>query len=81
MPRDTEDPTPIVFAAVQEATFQFALTPACRYVNFAPGAGKIDPLERALGDCESTGKWLEKALELLGAGAKTKSGYGRMKPT
>lgn len=62
-PADWLSPTPIPFLTVAPGQlFQFALAPA------APDAGA---------DCETAIQWLTKALEQLGAGAKTAVGYGR----
>ena len=68
-PEDSEDPNPVTFLAVESGCeFAFAVGPR-------QGAG-CDPalLERARA-------WLDGALTLLGAGAKTNAGYGRFEAT
>lgn len=63
-PTDTQSPRPILFLTVEETEFQFML-----------GCKEDDKnlLETAL-------KWLEKALQNKGIGAKTAVGYGYMNP-
>jgi CRISPR-associated protein Cmr6 len=65
---DTIATTPIYFASVAPgATFQFAVAPAY------PVTGCDD----GWSDCALAAGWLECALKKVGAGAKTKSDYGR----
>lgn len=63
-PADWQSPNPILFLTVEETEFQFML-----------GCKEDDKnlLETAL-------KWLEKALQNKGIGAKTAVGYGYMNP-
>lgn len=64
-PGDWIDPNPIPFLAVGEgATFRFAV---------APRRSCLESADR----CETACRWLEEALEWIGAGAKTAVGYGR----
>jgi CRISPR-associated protein Cmr6 len=79
-PSDSVPPIPIVFVAVGEATLQFAIAPAFRYTNLPPTGGGPDGLDVAQGDCARAFAWLELALQIMGAGAKTKANYGRMSP-
>jgi CRISPR-associated protein Cmr6 len=68
-PDDSEDPKPVTFLAVEAGSeFAFAVGPRL-------GSG-CDPalLEKAQA-------WLDGALTVLGAGAKTNAGYGRFAPT
>ena len=79
-PSDTSGPTPIFFASVRNAAFQFALAPARHYVNMTNSSGRLTVAERAMDDCDQVAQWLAGALAEIGVGAKTKSGYGRMTP-
>ena len=64
-PGDWIDPNPIPFLTVGEgATFRFAVAPRQR-----SAAGEIN--------CETACRWLAEALDWIGAGAKTATGYGR----
>lgn len=64
-PADWHSPTPIPFLVVTpDTTFQFGLLPR------RPGDE---------GDVEQARVWLEQALDIIGAGAKTAVGYGRMR--
>lgn len=64
-PDDFEDPVPVTFLGVARGTeFEFAVSPR---------RGSCES-ESAL---ENAKKWLEGALRVLGAGAKTAAGYGR----
>lgn len=66
VPGDWHSPTPIPFLTVAPGqTFQFALLPRT-------------PADKA--DCETAAARLLKALETLGAGAKTAIGYGQFGP-
>lgn len=64
-PDDAGRPNPIGFLAVKSGRFRFALLPA------------RGPADRRLRQCRQAHDWLKEALEQIGAGAKTKSGYGR----
>jgi len=72
-PADWVSPVPIPFLAVREgAQFQFAMA-----LRTAPTAkGKSGPDQ---GDLARAYKYLEEALEWIGAGAKTAVGFGRFK--
>jgi CRISPR-associated protein Cmr6 len=62
-PGDWHKPIPIPFLAVDEGQeFLFGVLPRT-------------PADKA--DCNRASKWLCKALDVMGAGAKTSSGYGR----
>lgn len=62
-PADWHSPVPIPFLAVDEnQEFLFGVLPR--------GPGDND-------DCQKASEWLCEALEKMGAGAKTSSGYGR----
>ncbi|MCX6678357.1 MAG: type III-B CRISPR module RAMP protein Cmr6 [Methanothrix sp.] len=62
-PGDWHSPKPIPFLAVDEGqVFLFGILPRC------PGDGA---------DCSRASEWLSDALNVMGAGAKTSSGYGR----
>ncbi len=62
-PSEDKSPIPVPYLTVEAgACFQFALRPAC------PGGAT---------DCTQAMCWLKAALEMIGAGAKTKSGLGR----
>ncbi|MGH8474871.1 MAG: type III-B CRISPR module RAMP protein Cmr6 [Methylococcales bacterium] len=64
-PADWYSPTPIPFLVVAPGTtFQFGLLPRRCDDN---------------ADVEKAREWLARALEVIGAGAKTAVGYGRMK--
>jgi CRISPR-associated protein Cmr6 len=65
VPADWHDPVPVPFLVVRNAKFLFAIAP--RRKEFR-------------GEVQLALDALEKALEWLGAGAKTAVGYGRMKP-
>jgi CRISPR-associated protein Cmr6 len=77
-PQETANPTPIGFLTVKQATFDFGLLPARSYMNFTPLNTSCEPAEQAVEDCGLVSDWLQTALSLLGAGAKTRSGFGRM---
>ncbi|MCI0590007.1 MAG: type III-B CRISPR module RAMP protein Cmr6 [Gammaproteobacteria bacterium] len=65
-PADWYSPIPIPFLVVAPGTtFLFGVLPR--------NARNTD-------DCESVQKWLRKALDAIGAGAKTAVGYGRFEP-
>jgi CRISPR-associated protein Cmr6 len=65
-PADWISPNPIPFLAVSEGTnFQFALAP------------RKNNDDSARNDLENAWKYLEQALEWIGAGAKTATGFGR----
>lgn len=68
-PEDAGQVIPNGFLAVKSGTFRFALLPNPR--------GERVSAERAIADCRLARKWLQEALTLIGAGAKTKSNYGR----
>lgn len=62
-PADWHSPVPIPFLAVDERQeFLFGVLPR--------GPGGSD-------DCKKASEWLSEALDAMGAGAKTASGYGR----
>ncbi len=62
-PGDWHNPTPIPFLAVaHDQPFQFAIMPASNSQE---------------GDLKTVAGWLEAALAVIGAGAKTAVGYGR----
>ncbi len=64
-PSDYEDPVPVFFLAIAAgATFEFALVPR-------PGVGTPKDVEEGF-------KLLNRALSVLGFGAKTAVGYGRL---
>jgi CRISPR-associated protein Cmr6 len=65
VPADWHSPTPVHFLCVRDATYQFAIAPTRRAVT---------------GDVEGAFAALEEALRVLGVGAKTGAGYGRMSP-
>ncbi len=68
-PGDWVDPDPIPFLATKAGTvFDFALAP--RRPQAPPAAG-------AESDIDIAWRWLEEALDWLGAGAKTASAFGR----
>ncbi len=64
IPADWHDPVPIPFLAVKDATFLFSIAER----NHAENNGEI----------EEVFDILNKALEYLGVGAKTQTGYGYM---
>lgn len=66
VPADWHDPVPVPFLVVKKACFVFAIAPRRREFQ-----NEVIPALEAL----------EKALDWLGAGAKTAVGYGRMTPT
>ncbi len=66
-PHDAHTPVPITFLAVKQAEFLFSIAP-----RNLDNSHQICAANKAL-------KQLEKALKHLGAGAKTATGYGRMK--
>jgi CRISPR-associated protein Cmr6 len=69
-------PNPIEFLAVESgAEFQFSVMPSLSFVGQVRAT--IDPLEQAMSDCRTVMNWLKDALAVIGAGAKTKAGYGR----
>lgn len=62
-PADWHDPTPIPFLVVdKQQSFMFSIMPRT---------------QDAQEDCEQVKIWLQEALEYIGAGAKTATGYGR----
>lgn len=66
-PADWHSPVPIPFLAVDEhQEFLFGVLPR--------GPGDKD-------DCKKASEWLSEALDAMGAGAKTASGYGRFSKT
>jgi CRISPR-associated protein Cmr6 len=72
-------PNPIEFLAVEAgARFQFAIMPSLPFVGRMSAAA--DPLDQAMSDCRTVVTWLKDALTVIGAGAKTKAGYGRFEP-
>jgi CRISPR-associated protein Cmr6 len=64
VPADWHSAVPLPFLVVKQAIFLFQI--ASR-----PGT-------RGAGEAETAMRWLQNALEFLGAGAKTAAGYGRM---
>lgn len=78
-PGDWLNPNPIVFYVVPRGTtFSFPLVPRWRP---APGGGTLaDRHQAARDDLARACRWLEDALAMLGAGAKTAAGYGRFSP-
>ncbi|MFP4598259.1 MAG: type III-B CRISPR module RAMP protein Cmr6 [Persicimonas sp.] len=68
VPADWHSPTPIPFLTVAAgATFHFGILP------------RHPDDEQAARDVEVAAGWLEKALNWIGAGAKTAVGYGRFR--
>ncbi|HHW39899.1 MAG TPA: type III-B CRISPR module RAMP protein Cmr6 [Syntrophomonadaceae bacterium] len=68
-PGDWYDPVPIPFLTVApRQVFLFALAP------------RRPEDEQSRADCHLVMEWLTKALEYIGAGAKTAVGYGRFAP-
>lgn len=68
-PGDWYDPVPIPFLTVAPGqAFLFALAP------------RRPEDEKSRSDCRIAMEWLVKALEYMGAGAKTAVGYGRFAP-
>ncbi len=66
-PGDWHDPVPIPFLTVAAGQiFQFIIAPR------RPG------IEADMADAKTAQTWLKDALEWIGAGAKTATGYGRM---
>ena len=65
IPADWHDPTPISYLVVKQARFLFSIAPR----NKACDINLTEMMEV-----------LEKALDYVGAGAKTATGYGQMKP-
>jgi CRISPR-associated protein Cmr6 len=69
-------PNPIEFLAVEAGTqLQFSVMPSLPFVGRTTES--LDPLEQATDDCSTVMNWLKDALIVIGAGAKTKAGYGR----
>jgi len=67
-PGDWHSPVPVPFLTVAAgAKFLFTILPRT-------------PSEADKADCQTAAQWLAAALEELGAGAKTATGYGRFKP-
>jgi len=64
VPADWHDPVPVPFLAVKKAKFLFSIVPSQRLVDKAEGKKVLDALI--------------EAIEMLGAGAKTAAGYGRI---
>lgn len=66
-PGDWHNPTPIPFLTIDKSQkFIFFIAPRTKeYVQ----------------DCKKTLEWLEDAITILGAGAKTATGYGRFMPS
>ena len=67
IPADWHDPVPIPFLAVKDASYLFSVAP--RNASLC----NLDDIERIF-------TYLQLALEWLGAGAKTATGYGQMLP-
>ncbi|HEB63231.1 MAG TPA: type III-B CRISPR module RAMP protein Cmr6 [Gammaproteobacteria bacterium] len=65
VPADWHSPTPIPFLAVKQASYLFSVAP-----RNAKAAQRVD--------MDEVMKCLESALNFLGAGAKTATGYGQM---
>ncbi len=63
-PTNDQDPVPVTFLTVQEATFTFAL--ALRNPNDDKHKDDLDLVKR----------WLQEALQKYGVGGKTSAGYG-----
>ncbi len=70
-PADWHDPVPVPFLVVKEAKFLFSIAP--RYLPLEKEAK-----ESALKDLDLLMDMLDKALQWLGIGAKTATGYGKM---
>ena len=65
IPADWHDPTPISYLAVKKARFLFSIAPRNTACDI---------------DLAKVMEVIEKALDYVGAGAKTATGYGQMKP-
>jgi len=65
IPADWHDPTPISYLVVKKARFLFSIAPRNKSCTI---------------DLSEVMEVLEKALDYVGAGAKTATGYGQMKP-
>ncbi|WP_316164554.1 MULTISPECIES: type III-B CRISPR module RAMP protein Cmr6 [unclassified Bradyrhizobium] len=75
-PSRRSGPNPIEFLAVETgARFQFAVMPSLPFVGKV--RANTDALEEAMSDCRMVMDWMTDALAIIGAGAKTKAGYGR----
>jgi CRISPR-associated protein Cmr6 len=67
LPADWHDPVPIPFLVIKEASYLFSLAPRNASVCLQE-------------DLDSIFTYLQLALEWLGAGAKTSTGYGQLAP-
>lgn len=78
-PEDAGKPNPIGFLAVKSGVFRFQVLPSTSYEGFARAALStgLDTTEQAQNDVANAIAWMEDALKTIGAGAKTKAGYGR----
>lgn len=78
-PKDAEPTIPIGFLAVREATFLFAVLPSTtgKNLNLSAGGDRVVAAADAGKDCTTVLNLIGEALGRIGAGAKTKSGYGR----
>lgn len=68
-PADWHDPVPVPFLVVKEAKFLFSIAPRSYQAETAAARQK---------DLETLLEILDKALQWLGIGAKTATGYGKM---
>ncbi|MDA3875686.1 MAG: type III-B CRISPR module RAMP protein Cmr6 [Halothiobacillus sp.] len=67
IPADWHDPVPVPFLAAKDITLQFGFS-----LRHAPSA-KLNPI-----DLDDVADALERALEQMGAGGKTTTGYGAL---
>lgn len=78
-PSEREEPKPILFLAAEQLSLQVCLLPAPLSLiatqQDRPALG--DPLDRARKDCTLAAEMVRDAFRWIGAGAKTKSGFGR----
>lgn len=78
-PEDAGKPNPIGFLAVKSCVFRFQVLPSTTYQRFAMSAAytMVEATEASEKDVEDAIDWIDNALRTIGAGAKTKTGYGR----
>jgi len=82
-PQDAGRPNPIGFLAAKSMTLRFYFLPATTHQNvqLQPGADRVQPSDQAARDVDAARRWTAEALQVTGAGAKTKLGYGRFTET
>ena len=80
-PNEASEVSPVQFPVVDAgACFQFAVAPSDGFRSPQAGADDADDLaDQRLKDCFQVVAWMKAALEIIGVGAKTKAGYGRLK--